>query len=85
MFSLTDDGNPLNYDRSTRADWAKGHAVPTFEEGMEVLYFVGCYYSYDPRLKKAATATARVSPRPAMADRRFELTGMWSNSESTRG
>ena len=25
---------------------------------MEFLYFVGCYYSYDPRLTKVAAATA---------------------------
>jgi Fe-S oxidoreductase len=27
---------------------------------MEVLYFVGCYYSYDPRLQKVAVATAKL-------------------------
>jgi Fe-S oxidoreductase len=27
---------------------------------MELLYFVGCYYSYDPRMKKAAVATANI-------------------------
>jgi len=58
--SLATDGNPLSEDRAKRADWAKGLPVKSFAEGMEVLYFVGCYYSYDPRLKKAAVATAEI-------------------------
>ena len=58
--SLTADGNPLNEDRKDRAVWAEGLSVPVFTEGMDVLYFVGCYYSYDPRLKKAAVATAKL-------------------------
>ncbi|MCD6134631.1 MAG: (Fe-S)-binding protein [Candidatus Omnitrophica bacterium] len=58
--SLVGDGNPLNEDRQKRADWAKGHSVKTFSEGMEILYFVGCYLSYDARLKKVAVATANI-------------------------
>ena len=58
--SLRTDGNPLSEDRDKRADWAKGLSVKPFTEGMELLYFVGCFYSYDPRLKKAAVATANV-------------------------
>ena len=34
-----------------------------FAEGMEVLYFVGCYYSYDPRLRKVAVAVADILNR----------------------
>jgi Fe-S oxidoreductase len=58
--SLRAEGNPLNEDRAKRADWAEGLSVPTFTEGMDVLYFPGCYLSYDPRLKKVAKATAAV-------------------------
>jgi Fe-S oxidoreductase len=58
--SLTTQGNPLNEDREKRADWAKDLPVKPFKEGMEYLYFVGCYYSYDPRMKKVAVATARI-------------------------
>lgn len=58
--SLTTEGNPLNEERHQRADWADGLGVPAFAEGMDLLYFVGCYYSYDPRLKKVAAATARL-------------------------
>lgn len=58
--SLISEGNPLQGDRNKRADWAKDHSVKTFKEGMEVLYFVGCYLSYDPRMKKVAQATANI-------------------------
>jgi Fe-S oxidoreductase len=58
--SLISEGNPLQGDRKKRADWAIDLSVKTFAEGMEALYFVGCYLSYDPRMKKVATATANI-------------------------
>ncbi len=58
--SLLADGNPLSQAREQRAAWANGLPVKTFAEGMEILYFVGCYGSYDPRMKKVAVATADV-------------------------
>ena len=58
--SLASAGNPLQEDRDRRAEWADGLSIRAFSEGMEVLFFVGCYYAYDPRLKKAAVATAKV-------------------------
>jgi Fe-S oxidoreductase len=58
--SLVGKGNPLNEDREKRANWADGLSVNTFTEGMEILYFPGCYLSYDPRLKKVARATAGI-------------------------
>ncbi len=58
--SLISEGNPLQFDRKKRADWANDLSVKTFTEGMEALYFVGCYLSYDPRMKKVATATANI-------------------------
>jgi len=57
---LTADGNPFGEERANRADWTEGHSVKTFAEGMEVLYFPGCYLSYDSRLKKVAQATANI-------------------------
>ncbi|OFW11366.1 MAG: Fe-S oxidoreductase [Acidobacteria bacterium RIFCSPLOWO2_02_FULL_59_13] len=57
--SLRAEGNPFGMERAKRADWAEGLSVKTFTEGMEILYFPGCYLSYDPRLKKVAAATAR--------------------------
>ena len=58
--SLSGNGNPLNEERQSRGDWAKDHSVKPFAEGMEILYFVGCYLSYDARLKKVAVATANI-------------------------
>lgn len=58
--SLTGEGNPLNEKRADRAKWAENLPVKTFAEGMELLYFPGCYLSYDPRLKKVAVATAGI-------------------------
>jgi Fe-S oxidoreductase len=61
--SLTAEGNPIGEKRKNRADWAEGLSVKTFTEGMEVLYYPGCYPSYDPRSKKIATATANILNR----------------------
>ncbi|MFH1933366.1 MAG: (Fe-S)-binding protein [Pseudomonadota bacterium] len=58
--SLIGEGNPFGEERKNRADWAEGLSVKTFTEGMELLYFPGCYLSYDPRLKKVAKATANI-------------------------
>ena len=58
--SLIGEGNPLGEDRKNRGDWAKGQSVKTFTEEMEILYFPGCYPSFDPRAKKIAVATAKI-------------------------
>ncbi len=58
--SIISEGNPLQGDRKKRADWAKDLPVKQFSEDMEALYFVGCYCSYDPRMKKVAVATADI-------------------------
>jgi Fe-S oxidoreductase len=58
--SLVGEGNTLSEERAKRGDWAKNHSVKPFTEGMEILYFPGCYPSYDPRLKKVAVATANI-------------------------
>ena len=58
--SLISEGNPLQAEKKKRADWAGDLAVKPYEEGMDVLYFVGCYFSYDPRMKKVARATAEI-------------------------
>ena len=61
--SLVSDGNPLSEERDKRTEWAKDLAVKPFTEGMEILYFVGCYYSYDPRNMKVAVATTKLLKR----------------------
>ena len=61
--SLGAEGNPLGEERAKRADWAEGLSVKTFTEGMEILYFPGCYLCYDSRLRKVAAATANILNR----------------------
>ena len=58
--SLAGAGNPLGEERSKRANWAKDLSVKTFTEETELLYFPGCYLSYDARLKKVAAATVSI-------------------------
>ncbi len=57
---LVGQGNPFGEDREKRAAWAEGLSIKPFTEEMEILYFPGCYLSYDPRLKKVAKATASI-------------------------
>ena len=58
--SLVAEGNPLNAQRAARADWADGANVSPFAEETDYLYFVGCYFAYDPRMRKVAIATANI-------------------------
>jgi Fe-S oxidoreductase len=45
------NGNPLGIGYASRGDWAEGLGVSTMSEDSEVdiLYFVGCYASFDKR------------------------------------
>ncbi len=61
--SLRSDGNPLGNERCARDAWANGLGVKLHAEGMEVLYFVGCYGSYDPRMQRVAVATVNLLQR----------------------
>ncbi|RME22234.1 MAG: (Fe-S)-binding protein, partial [Deltaproteobacteria bacterium] len=61
--SLSTEGNPLNEKRADRTAWTEGIGIPRYEEGMEYLWFVGCYFSYDPRMRRAAMATAEILKR----------------------
>ncbi|HKI50522.1 MAG TPA: heterodisulfide reductase-related iron-sulfur binding cluster [Geothermobacteraceae bacterium] len=52
------NGNPLGMGYSSRGDWAVELGVPSLAEDAEVdlLYFVGCYASFDKRNIKVAKA-----------------------------
>jgi Fe-S oxidoreductase len=63
---LSAQGNPFGEERKARGDWAEGLSVKAFTEGTEVLYFPGCYLSYDARLKKVAAATASILDKAAV-------------------
>ena len=51
-------GNPLGMPGNARADWADGLNVPVVPSGepLDVLYFAGCYASFDPRNQRVAKA-----------------------------
>ncbi|MFX0088182.1 MAG: (Fe-S)-binding protein, partial [Candidatus Hodarchaeota archaeon] len=53
-------GNPFNLRSAERADWAKGLDIPVAKKGTEVLYFVGCTASYDPRSQKIAQSLSAI-------------------------
>ncbi|MBN1227191.1 MAG: (Fe-S)-binding protein [Deltaproteobacteria bacterium] len=57
---LVAQGNPFGEERKNRGQWKEGMPVKPFTEGMEILYFPGCYPSYDPRMKRVARATATI-------------------------
>ncbi len=61
--NLTTQGNPFGEPREARGAWAEALGVRPFSEEMEILYFAGCYFSYDSRLKKVAAATAEILQR----------------------
>jgi Fe-S oxidoreductase/nitrate reductase gamma subunit len=52
------NGNPLGMAFASRGDWADGLPVHRMDEGVEVdiLYFVGCYASFDKRNTKVASS-----------------------------
>jgi len=54
MDAMEVNGNPLGYAPAARGDWAEG-LTPAAGE-MDILYFAGCYASYDPRNIKVARA-----------------------------
>ena len=58
MESIEISGNPLGYAPSLRGDWAEKLELST--ENMDVLYFTGCYASYDRRNMKVARSFVSV-------------------------
>jgi len=61
--SLASDGNPLSQERGRRDAWASGLGVKPYAEGMELLFFVGCYGSFDPRIRRVSAAVAKILQR----------------------
>lgn len=56
------NGNPLGLAFSARGDWAEGLGVSPLAENadVDVLYFVGCYASFDKRNIKVARSFVRL-------------------------
>jgi Fe-S oxidoreductase len=53
-------GNPYGEPREKRTDWASGQNVPTFQPGMEFLYFSCCLPAYDARGREVACSTTKL-------------------------
>jgi Fe-S oxidoreductase len=62
--SLERNGNPFGFRADNRADWADGLDLKVVgehpDEPVDVLYWVGCYGSFDERNQKVARALATV-------------------------
>jgi Fe-S oxidoreductase/nitrate reductase gamma subunit len=54
------NGNPFGLAQASRGDWAKGLPLSAAKAEAEILYFTGCYASYDPRNRKVAASFARI-------------------------
>jgi len=52
--SVFKNGNPWGRIRSKRTEWAEGLNIKHISQGAEILYYVGCTASYDPRIQKVA-------------------------------
>jgi Fe-S oxidoreductase len=60
MNSIASEGNPWRQEAKDRANWARDLGVKEFTETTDLLYFPCCTSAYDPRVQKAAQATARI-------------------------
>ncbi|NTW52508.1 MAG: (Fe-S)-binding protein, partial [Chlorobiaceae bacterium] len=56
------NGNPFGLPYASRGDWSRGLPVSIMAEGSEVdiLYFTGCYASFDSRNRKVAASFIRI-------------------------
>ncbi len=60
--NLNNVANPYGLPAAERLKWAEGLSVPTLKEAgkVEVLYWVGCAGSYDPRNQNVSRAMVRI-------------------------
>ncbi len=60
LWSTLEEGNPWSGSRSEREKWSEGLKLKDAADGVDVLLYVGCAASYDPRLQSVARNTARI-------------------------
>jgi Fe-S oxidoreductase len=64
-------GNPWQYPSENRGSWAETFSVPIFEgripDGIEYLFWVGCYGSFDNRNRKVSGALSRLLQRAGVS------------------
>ena len=66
-------GNPWGSEQGLRRKWAEGLDVKDFSGKEEILWFVGCSQSYDPRNNRIARAMASVLGKAGV---RFGILGV---------
>ncbi len=56
------NGNPFGLSHSSRGEWAKGLPVSAADGKIEtdILYFTGCYASFDPRNRRVAESFIKI-------------------------
>ncbi|HEY66817.1 MAG: hypothetical protein DRI79_07425 [Chloroflexi bacterium] len=59
LMGIFRQGNPTGIAREDRTAWVNGTPVKAAQEGCEMLYFVGCIPSYDPRVQVVPRALVR--------------------------
>lgn len=62
LTNLTNVANPYGMPPTERAKWAEGLGVPTVQQGgdFEMVYWVGCAGSYDPRNQNVSRAMVKI-------------------------
>jgi len=60
LWKVYESSNPWGETKATRARWAEGLNIKDAMEGADVLLYVGCASSYDPRLQRIARAVASI-------------------------
>ncbi|MFQ6099634.1 MAG: (Fe-S)-binding protein [Anaerolineae bacterium] len=59
LMGIFRQGNPNGMAREDRTAWGEGLEIKPAQEGCDLLYFVGCTTSYDPRVQPVARALVK--------------------------
>jgi len=65
--SVFKNGNPWGRIRSKRSEWAQGLNIKHASQGVDVLYFVGCTPTYDPRVQEVARSLVKCLDRAGVS------------------
>ncbi len=60
LWNVLEQGNPFGDSQSMRENWARNLDVKDAKKGVDVLLYVGCSVSYDPRLQKIARSLSTI-------------------------
>ena len=65
LMNIAGSSNPWGFPQEDRGKWAEGLSVKTMKEvgGADVLFWTGCFASYDPRAQRVARAFVKALQR----------------------